>query len=86
MKFSVQPSVSKRIWKILNFLYFLIDNVIHDVVYLMNLGNECGVTDFIICFKKLCFCNNLMFPPLIKLETSKTNKIFLLSKFLHSIQ
>ena len=48
MKFSVQPSINTRIWKMLNVFYFLIDDVIHDVIYLMNLGNKHRITNFII--------------------------------------
>ena len=47
MKFFVQPSINKRIWKILNFFIF-IDDVFHDVIYIMKLGNKHRVTNFII--------------------------------------
>ena len=60
--------------------YFLTDDVIRDVVYLMNLGNKHLMNlakKFHTYFKKLCFYHNLMFYLLIKLKTSIT---FLLSK------
>ena len=82
MKFSVQPSINTRIWRMLNFFYFLIDDVIHDVICLMNLGNKYRITNFII-FRKLCFYNNLMLDLIIKL---KTRVIFSLNKFLQSNQ
>ena len=63
---------------------FLMDEVIHDVIYLMNLGNKYQITNFVICSKKkLCFYNNLMLYLLIKL---KTREIFPLNKFLQSNQ
>ena len=46
MKFYVQPSINMRIWKMLNFFDFLIDDVIHDIIYLMNLGNKYKITNF----------------------------------------
>ena len=44
MIFSVQPSVNKRNSKMPNFFHFLIDDVIDDVMYLMNLGNKYRVS------------------------------------------
>ena len=55
MKFSVQASVNKRLWKILNFFDFFVDDVIHDVIDLMNLGNEYKITDFITVSKSYAF-------------------------------
>ena len=37
----------------LNFYYFLIDDVIHDVIYLMNLGNKYRISNFIIFLEAL---------------------------------
>ena len=53
MKFSMQPLVNERIWKMLNFLFFIYV-IIHDVTYLMNLGNEYKITSCII-FRKVMF-------------------------------
>ena len=58
MKFSVQPSIDKRIWKMLNFFEFLIDDVIRDVIHLMNLGNKYKMTNFIIFSKSYVFVIN----------------------------
>ena len=58
MKYSVQPSINKRMWKILNFFDFLIDDVIRDVIYLMNLGNKYEITNFIIFSKSYVFIIN----------------------------
>ena len=48
-------SVSKKMWKLLDFSDFLIDDLIHDVIYLMNLGNKCKITIFIIFSKSYVF-------------------------------
>ena len=63
-------------------IFFLIDDIIHDVIYLMNLGNRYRITNFII-FLKAMFYNNLMLYLIIKL---KTRVIFPLNKFLQSNQ
>ena len=64
------------------FSYFLIDDVINDVIYLMKLGNEYKITNFII-FSKSCSYKNLILYLLIKL---KTRVIFPLNTFLQSNQ
>ena len=55
MKLSVQPSVNKGIWKILQVLYFLIEDIIHNVIYLRNLGNEYKITNFVTFSKSYVF-------------------------------
>ena len=37
----------------LNLFYFIIDDVIHDVIYLMNLGNKYRISNFIIFLKAM---------------------------------
>ena len=39
---------------------FLIDDVIHDIIYLIDLGNKNKVANFIIFQKVMLFYNNLM--------------------------
>ena len=40
------------------FFYFLIDDVIGNVIYLMNLGNKYKITNFIIFSKSYVFIIN----------------------------
>ena len=55
MKFSAQPSIDKRIWEIHNLFEFLIDDVIHQIIHLMDLGNKHKITNFIIFAKSHVF-------------------------------
>ena len=64
----------------LNFFDVLIEDVIHDIIYLMNLGNKYRITNVII-FLKLYFYDNLMLYLIIKLKIRVP-----LNKFLQSNQ
>ena len=46
----MQPSINKRIRKC-SICYFLVDDVIHDVIHSMNLGTKYKITNFIVFSK-----------------------------------